>query len=308
LQLSPVIGDKTLRNSKTCSLHLVVLIFFTALILPAAARAADEYPLLRESIDPALQKQLETLIREKRLEKAVRQERLAIALVDISDAKQPRVAALNGDVMEYAASLPKIAILLAAFVQIEQGKLELDEKLEADLIAMTRKSSNPAATRVLDLVGREELLLILESPRFMLYDRRYDGGLWVGKAYSEKGAYQRDPLHQISHGITAIQGARFFYLLDTNRLVGPELTAKMKQILADPAINHKFVKGLKSRPGVKLYRKSGTWKQYHADGALVEYGAHKYIIVGLAEDSQGGKWLEELAAPLHDLAVKAPAN
>lgn len=295
-------------NSKTYSLCLVALIFLTSLTLSVTAWSADEYPELRKSIDPVLQQQLETLIRKKGLQKAVGQERLAIVLVDITDEKKPRMAAVNGDVMEYAASLPKIAILLAAFVQIEQGKLKLDEQLEADLIAMTRKSSNTAATRVLDMVGREELLLILESPRFMLYDRRYNGGLWVGKAYSEKGAYQRDPLNQISHGITAIQGARFFYLLDTNRLVGPELTVKMKQVLADPAINHKFVKGLKARPGVKLYRKSGTWKQFHADGALVEYGEHKYIIVGLAEDSQGGKWLEELAAPLHDLAVKAPAK
>ena len=300
------IGDRTLLYSKTYSLYLVVLTLLSALTLSATARSADVYPELRESIDPALQKQLETLIRDKGLQKAVGQERLAIALVDISDAKKPRMAAINGDVMEYAASLPKIAILLTAFVQIEQGKLELDEKLEADLTDMIRNSSNTAAPRVLDLVGREELLSTLESPRFMLYDRRYDGGLWVGKAYAEKGAYRRDPLNQISHGITAIQGARFYYLLDTNRLVGPELTVKMKQILSEPAINHKFVKGLKARPGVKLYRKSGTWKQFHADSALVEYGAHKYIIVGLAEDSQGGTWLEELAAPLHDLAVKAP--
>jgi len=161
---------------------------------------------------------------------------------------------------------------------------------------------------VLDRVGREELLRILESPRFMLYDRRYDGGLWVGKAYAKDGAYRRDPLNQISHGITAIQGARFYYLLDTNRLVTADLTLKMKQILADPAIDHKFVKGLKARPGVKLYRKSGTWKQFHADSALVEYGTHKYIIVGLAEDPQGGQWLEDLAVPLHDLVVKASAK
>jgi len=297
-----------LSNSKTYSLYLVILTLLTALTLSATVWSADEYPELRNSIDPVLQQQLEVLISRKGLQKAVGQERLAIALVDITDEKKPRMAAINGDVMEYAASLPKIAILLTAFVQIEQGKLELDEKLETDLTEMIRNSSNPAATRVLDLVGREELLRTLESPRFMLYDRRYNGGLWVGKAYSEKGAYQRDPLNHISHGITAIQGARFYYLLATNRLVGPELTLKMKRILADPAIDHKLVKGLKVRPGVKLYRKSGTWKQFHADSALVEYHAHKYIIVGLAEDSQGGEWLEELAAPLHDLAVKAAAK
>ena len=295
-------------NTKTSTIYLAVLTLFTVLTLSSMTWSANEYPKLRESIDPDLQKQLEQLVRDKGLEKAAAQQRLAIALVDITHPKKPLMAAINGDVMEYAASLPKIAILLTAFVQIEQGKLELNEALEADITKMIRNSSNTAATRVLNLVGREALLRILESPRFMLYDRRYGGGLWVGKAYAKQGAYRRDPMHQISHGITAIQGARFYYLLDTNRLVGPELTRKMKQILSNPAINHKFVKGLKARPGLKLYRKSGTWNQFHADSALVEYGAHKYIIVGLAEDSQGGKWLEELAAPLHDLVVKASAK
>ena len=293
-------------NTKATHLLLAVLAFLALMALSASCRSADEYPDLRQSIDPVLQKQLEQLIRKKGLLKVVEQERLAIALVDISDVKKPRVAAVNGDVMEYAASLPKIAILLTAFVQIEQGKLELTDELEADMTSMIRHSSNAAATRVLDIVGREELLNTVQQPRFMLYDKRYDGGLWVGKAYAKKGAYRRDPIHNISHGITAMQGARFYYLLETNRLVNPELTVRMKQILSEPAISHKFVKGLKAWPDVKIYRKSGTWRQFHADSALVEYGEHTYIIVGLAEDSQGGKWLEELAAPLHDLVVKTP--
>ncbi|MEA3291342.1 MAG: hypothetical protein U9Q71_03400, partial [Pseudomonadota bacterium] len=75
------------------------------------------------------------------------------------------------------------------------------------------------------------------------------------------------------------------------------------EILSQPAINHKFVKGLSTRPGVKIHRKSGTWKQFHADSALVEFGERKYIIVGLAENPSGGKWLTRLAAPLHDLAT-----
>lgn len=285
------------------ALYLIVPALLFALLLPVMALSAGEYPKLRERIDPVLQQQLEQLVRDKGMQKAVAEERLAIALADITDLTKPRVAAVNGDVMEYAASLPKIAILLAAFVQIDQGKIELDEKLESDMTEMIRHSSNSAATRVLDLVGREKLLQIVQSPRYLLYDKRHDGGLWVGKAYAKDGAYHRDPMHQISHGITAMQGVRFYYLMETGRLVGPESTRKMKEILSRPALNHKFVKGLRSRPGVKLYRKSGTWKQFHADSALVEYGTRKYIVVGLAEDSRGGKWLEELAAPLHDLVV-----
>lgn len=280
-----------------------VFAVLAALSLPATGFCAEGFPKLRESVDPLLQKQLEELVRRKGLDAYVDQERLALALVDISDLRKPRLASLNGDTMEYAASLPKLAILLTAFVQIDEGKLELDSSLQSDLVKMIRHSSNPAATRVLDRVGREECLQTLQSPRFMFYDKNTGGGLWVGKAYAEKGAYQRDPLHNISHGATVFQVARFYYLLETNRLVGPELTLKMKQVLSKPAIEHKFVKGLKARPGVQLYRKSGSWKQFHADSALVEYGPHKYIIVGLAEHPQGGQWLTDLATPLHDLIV-----
>ena len=285
---------------------LAALSLFTALTLASAARSADNYPPLRQCTDPRLLQQLEQLLDAKGLQNAVNQQRLTIALVDITDLKKPRMAAVNGDVMKYAASLPKIAILLTAFVQIEDGRLALDDNLEADMTKMIRNSSNPAATRVLETVGREEIIKTLQDPRFMLYDRRYNGGIWVGKAYAKGVAYRRDPLHQISHGITAIQVARFYYLLTTERLVGPELTVKMKQILSQPAIKHKFVKGLKDHPEARLYRKSGTWKHFHADSALVEYDTQAYIMVGLAEDPRGGQWLEALAAPLQDLVVKTP--
>jgi len=53
-----------------------------------------------------------------------------------------------------------------------------------------------------------------------------------------------------------------------------------------------------------IYRKSGTWRQWHADSALVEANGYKYIAVVLAEDSQGGKWLERMIAPMHDLIVR----
>lgn len=302
----PAAGSTELQRKSPNTRSRVFLLLVT-LGLVAAGVFADGYPRLRDSTDPVLQNRLEELVSRKGLDAYVDRKQLALALVDISDPRKPRMASLNGDTMEYAASLPKLAILLAAFVQIEEGKLELDAALETDLVKMIRNSSNPAATRVLDRVGRAELLEILQSQRFKFYDKETGGGLWVGKAYAKKGAYQRDPLHNISHGATVFQVARFYYLLDTNRLVGPQLTRKMREILADPEIEHKFVKGLKARPGVQLYRKSGTWKQFHADSALVKYGVYKYIMVGLTEHPKGGQWLSELAAPLHDLIVGAPA-
>jgi beta-lactamase class A len=54
---------------------------------------------------------------------------------------------------------------------------------------------------------------------------------------------------------------------------------------------------------VEIYRKSGTWQDFHADSALVEAGAHKFVMVGLAHHKDGGEWLVRLAAPMHDLVV-----
>jgi beta-lactamase class A len=274
------------------------LLLFT--FLATVRAAADDFPLLRQARDTQLQAVLDRGIDSLALRAAVRRKALAVALVDISDPHHPRVATLNGDEMMYAASLPKIGILLGAFVEIENGRLAYTNSLKQSMIAMIRVSSNEEATRVMNLVGKHRINEILASKRFRLYDPAVNGGIWVGKEYGERPAFQRDPLHNISHGATVMQVARFYYLLETGRLLGPELSAEMKEVLSKPAIDHKFVKALR-RPGVKLYRKSGTWRRWHADSALVEAPHGSYIIVALAEDRAGGEWLTRVARKLNDL-------
>jgi len=109
-----------------------VLLLCVVLGLPGAAGyAADEnYPSLRDSIDPqfqadfenALDKQFGQVIRD-----LVKAKKVGIVLADITDPHKPKVAQVNGDNMMYAASLPKIAIVLGVFVEIERGKMKLDE-------------------------------------------------------------------------------------------------------------------------------------------------------------------------------------
>ena len=277
-----------------------------ALALAASACAAVAEPATRdleERTDPALQRGLNGVVRDLGLTGQVESGRLSLALVDLSQRDAPRLAMLNGHEMVYAASLPKIAILLGAFVEAERGRIPLDDTHLGEITRMIRFSSNEAATRVLDWVGRDRLLAILQSPAIELYDAKRNGGLWVGRSYGREDAYQRDPINQLSHGATAFQVARFYWLLDNDRLVAPPFASLMKQALSQPAIRHKFVKGLERRPGVEIYRKSGTWQDFHADSALVEAGAHKFVMVGLAHHKDGGEWLVRLAAPMHDLVV-----
>jgi len=277
----------------------LLLLFAT----PLLADGLDDYPSLWESADPTLQKQLDRTLRNLGLESAVRSKKLSVAVVDITDLDDPRVASVNGDEMVYAASLPKIAILLGAFVEIERGNMNLDEDTRASLTRMIRNSSNVDATHMLNRVGKKRLLEILQSEEYHLYDPMVNGGLWVGKEYGKSAAYKRDPLHNLSHGATALQAARFYYMLETGQLVGSSLSREMKGMLGDPAIHHKFVKGLADHPEAKIFRKSGTWKQWHADSAIVEADGRKYIVVALAEDQRGGKWLSNMIAPIHEFMV-----
>ena len=265
--------------------------------------AADTPRLLSASGNSQLQLALEALIDEQGLTAAVKKQQLAVVLVQVSDPANPLLAELNGHTMLYAASLPKIAILLGAAVAIEEGRLVLDDELQTDLDNMIRHSCNACATKVLEMVGREELLAILQSPQYNFYDKNDNGGLWVGKDYGPHKAHKRDPLSGLSHGATAFQAARFYYLLHTGTLVNAKQSAMMLDVLSRPGISHKFVKGLAAFPDIEIFRKSGTWRTYHADSALVRSGDSAYIMVALANHPKGARWLEQLAAPLHELAI-----
>jgi len=264
---------------------------------------------LSETCDPVLQKGLEKCLISLNLKKASNHKSLSVVLVDITDPSSPRMAYVNPNEMMYAASLPKIAILLGAFERVSNGEMTLDAQTREKLAHMIRNSSNRAATEMLNRVGKAYLADLLQSSRYRLYDPEKNGGLWVGKEYSKAGAWKRDPLHNLSHGATALQVARFYYMLQTGRLVSPELSRQMKAILANPAIEHKFVKGLKSvHPDSRIYRKSGTWKQYHSDSAIIEHDGRRYIAVALAKNRRGGKWLSDLIVAMDDLIFKSASS
>ena len=283
-------------------LPITLLVVCVFLVFPALA--GSQYPELRNRFDPDLQNGLEHTLERLGLAGAVRRRDLSVALVDVTDLERPRVATVNGDHMIYAASLPKIAILLGAFVEIERGDMVLDDATRTALTDMIRVSSNSAATAMLRRVGKPRLAEILQSNRYRLYDPAFNGGLWVGKDYGKTPAWRRDPLHNLSHGATAFQAARFYYLLETNQLVSAQLSREMKEMLSKPAIRHKFVKGLEARPDARIYRKSGSWKRWHSDSALVERAGHKYIVVALARNSKAGQWMSELIGSMDDLIVR----
>ena len=279
------------------SLNLLLLVGLTTVLVGTAA-ASSGFPMLDSVVDPELQRAMDKSLQELRLDRAVAEKRLAVSLVDITDAYHPRMAEVNGNVMLYAASLPKIAILLGAMQKSHDGLIPLDTELRAKLVRMIRHSSNADASDVLSIVGEEYLAELLQSAAYEFYkpDR---GGLWVGKSYGKSQPWRRDPLFNISHGASGREVSRFYYMLATNQLVSPKSCEIMREILSEPAINHKFVSGMRgAHPEARILRKSGTWQTYHSDSAIIERDGKRYIVVALANDPNGSKWLEKIVVAM----------
>lgn len=286
------------------SRRLFTLTLAAAASAPVRAVDAPACPLPPQ--DAALRRGLEGAVRRLRLAHAVTERRLAVSLLQLDGS--PRYAGLNDSEMLYAASLPKIAILAGGFDRIERGELRYTPAVREMFTRLIRYSSNEDASRAIQTIGFENIARTLRSPRYRLYDPERNGGLWLGKAYGgPNDRWKRDPLHQLSHGATSAQVARFFWMVDSGRLVSPRASAEMKRLLSKPGISHKFVKGLAGLPGHEIYRKSGTWRNFHADGALVETGRHKYVAVALMEDSRGGEALPQLIREM-DRLVCGPAT
>ena len=223
--------------------------------------------------------------------------KMAVGLVDLSNPTVPRFAQVNGNTMMYAASLPKLAVLLAAFQGFEDGTLKETSEVHKNLIEMIRRSSNPAASRVIGRIGLRRIESLSRDPRYRFYDPQKGGGIWLGGTYSPGGELNPEPVTGLTHTATAYQLCRFYYLLAYGRLISPERSRQMLKILAFPDLPGKFVSVLeRAVPPNHLYRKSGEVRGFHADSILVwgEAAWRRYILVSLIEDERGEQILKEL--------------
>jgi beta-lactamase class A len=284
----------------------VLIAILLLAITPLVAATGDWQPLYSR-INPALQVAMEQRLNANpEWARLIRNKKMAIGLVDMS-GEHPRFARVNGNQMMYAASLPKIAILLAVYVSFQDGSLRETDDVHADLADMIRVSSNSAATRRIDRVGRRKIQAILKDPKYGFYDEKRGGGLWVGKRYASDGPRIGDPMFNISHGATATQVCRFFYLLAQGKLINAERSAEMLSDLADPHLHHKFVSQVEERaPDAQMFRKSGTWKQWHSDAIMVRGTDWRdYILVGLVESPNGERLLRQVLPAMEELIVPA---
>ncbi|MFC4691440.1 serine hydrolase [Dokdonia sp. PRO95] len=285
-------------------------------VIMSSVLSAQELPIQMDSVEP-LETHTSPILRELLIQEInknskwknlVKSNRMSIGVVDMSNLENIEYAGINDEFMMYAASLPKIAILLAAMDAIENGELQDSREIRKDMRLMISKSNNAASTRMIDRVGYDKIEQVLRSDQLKLYDEEVGGGLWVGKRYAAGGKRNPDPMKGLSHAATARQVCSFYYQLAMGNLVSTEKSEEMLDIMKDPALHHKFVNTLdKIAPKADIYRKSGSWKNWHSDSVLVWGPERKYILVALIEDAQGEQIVRDLVIPLEKAMKKSRA-
>jgi beta-lactamase class A len=256
-----------------------------------------EWRPLERRWDKNLQRKLENSLKRNELWRSlIEEKKMAVGVVDLSNPKAARFAHVNGETMMYAASLPKIAICLAAFQSFKDGVLHETPKIDRDLTNMIRLSDNQAASRMIDRIGLHRIQAVIMDPKYRFYDPQGSGGIWLGASYSGGGERIPDPIAGLSQAANVTQLCRFYYMLANGKLVSPKRSRQMLEIFSNPGLHDKFVSAMKETvPLDRLYRKSGEWSVWHSDSMLVwDEGWRRYILAAMVEDPRGEDVLKHL--------------
>ena len=248
--------------------------------------------------DAALQSRLESIDGELRSRLNIAPHQTAVGILDLNSL---RLAMIDPDRIEYAASVAKVGILLAYFQLHPDAAQHIDPTVRHELGLMAKASSNEMAAKYSQAMGLKQIQAVLDSYHF--YDANHGGGIWVGKHYGKGTERYGDPVGNNSHGATVRQMLRYFLMLEQGKLVSPEASRTMREIFESPDIPHdniKFVKGLQGRD-VRIIRKWGTWEEWLHDTAIISGPARHYILVGLTHHPKGDEYLEQLGPKVDDI-------
>jgi beta-lactamase class A len=302
-----------MASRRSTILCIVAVAALAAATTPGPVAAAEPAPATRPVVDAAYALDFDTPVDAKLQAKLAEIDAALRARFDMTNAQtavglldltgRPRLAVLRPDREEYAASVPKVGILLAYFDAHPEAATRLDPAVRHDLGLMAKASNNEMAAKFSRELGLVEIQKVL-TDKYHLYDVARGGGIWVGKHYGKDAERHPSPVGHNSHAATVRQLLRFWLMLEQGKLVSPEASSTMREIFASPDIPHdeiKFVKGLEGRPGVQIVRKWGSWEDYLHDTAVVTAPGRHYVLVALTRHPKGDAYLEALAQQVDDV-------
>lgn len=275
--------------------------FFLLGGLLLSAQQSVEVPAYYE-VDPELSKALNKIVTALDLdgdfnvgEDGV--ERISLGVIRISDGA-PQIGGVNIGNFIYPASVYKMYVAAEVLHQISQNKYPLDAPYvvrspnvvdtakevlsdprpllkEGDSVTvnylldlMITRSDNTASNCLIDLAQRENINALMH---------RYG---WQGSEVTRKFLSRslEDPDYKTVRGTetSALHAADFLYLIETDRMVGPWVSQRLKVLLGAQLDNTKLPQGLPDT--AMFYHKTGWWSTWtHDVGIVRDAGAH-YVI------------------------------
>ena len=254
-------------------------------------------------------------------------------------AQRPAGFAHNGDAPFYPCSVVKAFYLAAAQARLEQGHLAPHAELDRAMRDMIRWSSNTATNYIIDLVTETTGDTLLAGPELEAWVQRRQ---WVNQYFSSLGwpetavtnicqklmdddRYGREKTFVGMHGnnhnrLTTNATARLFHAIFSRRMVSPDRSRVMAEMLARPLDDPAFVENPLAQirgyfgaglPGSsRLWSKAGhtTWtgdvdaSYRRHDAAYVELPSGRAIILVVFTQ---GRAISESEAVLPAIARKA---
>lgn len=104
--------------------------------------------------DPALQAKVEAIDVRLRMQLGMALEQTAVGVLDL---KTGRLALVRPDVIDYAASVPKIGILLAWFHEHPEAATTIDAATRREFGLMIKESNNAVAAKVSQQIGLKRI-------------------------------------------------------------------------------------------------------------------------------------------------------
>src|SRR5437762_12775797 len=131
----------------------------------------DNYVLdFTTPIDPPLQSAIEKLNSDLRAKLDMKPEQTMVGVLDLVHL---RLAMINPDHIEYAASVAKIGILLAYFQLHPEAAAKLDPATQHELGLMAKASNNEMASKFSHELGLKNIQKVLDDDGF--YDKSHGG-------------------------------------------------------------------------------------------------------------------------------------
>jgi len=313
--------------------RLLTLVALLLATLPTATRGASSPREYLASMRPSteLQAFLDATIKSLAArDPNVGRNKFRVALLDLSRGDPPRFAHWNGETPVYPASVVKFVYLMAAYAWQEQGKLRIDDDLDANLTHMIFESSNQATQRVFARLTGTEPGPALPPDAYKTYRERrqvvqrwlddmgvpglhcvnptYDGGgdlagrdrQFVADRSVAGGLPAVGDALPNRNAMTAVGTAKLLALLATDRALTPEDSATVRRRMRrDPERQRhllpRIAGGAARLPGLEVYAKSGTWGPIYADAGIVRHASgREMVVVVFTEGSYRGDFIADL--------------